>query len=279
MQRMKVRNLSKLALGCLLALGVSHAQASTITPQEWTTGSNLTDLGLMVWDQNAATSYSVDLNINLLSFIAQEATTNMTWNLDSVFTSFAATGDALTFNIAAANIGTPNPSYVYQDPNDSIMYSYQTGQSGSNYIPANMKPNTVIADQGKVQGEWTTQGSTGSEVTSYTLSTAYFNNVQWGVGQNTNQNHSAVYRGTGTDSLSVDIISSPGSSTIAATNFPVHLPIGYFSLSEVSGSYLLTWSSGATATATVPEPAEIGLFLTGLASLLGLRKRNSVSQV
>ena len=233
----------------------------------------------MVWDQNAATSYSVDLNINLLSFIAQEATTNMTWNLDSVFTSFAATGDALTFNIAAANIGTPNPSYVYQDPNDSIMYSYQTGKSGSNYIPANMKPNTVIADQGKVQGEWTTQGSTGSEVTSNTLSTAYFNNVQWGLGQNTNQNHSAVYRGTGTDSLSVDIISSPGSSTIAATNFPVHLPIGYFSLSEVSGSYLLTWSSGATATATVPEPAEIGLFLTGLASLLGLRKRNSVSQV
>ena len=274
MQLKKVSLYSRLALGCVLAVGIQNAKAD-ITPLQWTTTSNQTDLGLMVWDQAAATSYAVDLNVSLLTFISEEATTNITWDLDSVFTSFAATGDALTFNIAAANIGTPNPSYVYQDPNDSIMYSYQTGQSGSNYIPANMKPNTVIADQGKVQGEWTTQGSTGSEVTSYTLSTAYFNNVQWGVGQNTNQNHSAVYRGTGTDSLSVDIISSPGSSTIAATNFPVSLPAGYFSLSNSGGSYYLTWSATSAASAAVPVPAAAWLFLGGVMTMLGFRKRNT----
>ena len=282
MQMIKGSSVSKLALGCLLALGVSHAQASTITPQEWTSSSNASDLGLMVWDQTAATSYAVDLNISLLSFIAQEATTNMTWNLDSIFTSFAATGDQLAFNIAAANYGTPNPSYIYQDPNDTLLYSYQTGETGLNYYATTLKQAQILGDQNKIVGEFITQqGGAGSEVVT-SNSAAYYGSSFWGNGQgNSIPNHSTVYGGSGTNSLSLALYTSPGASTVSGTAFNLTLPSGTFSLSQVSGSYLLSYSDGviSSSSTSVPEPAEIGLFLTGLASLLGLRKRNSVSRV
>jgi hypothetical protein len=230
----------------------------------------------MVWDPVAATSYAVDLNVSLLTFIAEQATTNITWDLNSVFTSFASTGDALTFNIAAANYGTPNPSYIYQDPNDTLLYSYQTGETGLNYYATTLKQAQILGDQNKIVGEFITQqGGAGSEVVTST-SAAYYGSSFWGNGQgNSIPNHSTVYGGSGTNSLSLALYTSPGASTVSGTPFTLTLPSGYFSLSQSAGSYYLNWSATSAASTAVPVPAAVWLFLGGVMTMLGFRKKKS----
>lgn len=273
MQMKKAGRYSKLVLGGLLVLGMTNAKAD-LTPLMWTSTSNLADLGLNVWDQNAATSYAVDLNIPLLTFMAEQSTTNLTWDLDSVFTSFASTGDALTFNIAGANIGTTSP--VYKDPNDSLLYSYQTGETGSNYFTTTYKQAQILTNQSNVQGEFGTQLVTGSEVAT-SSSPAYFNYTGgWGIGQIGNQNHSTVYGGGGADALSVAFYNSPGSATISSTAFIDTFPTGYFYLSQSSGNYYLNWSATAAATSAVPVPGAVWLFLGGVLTILGFHKRKAI---
>ncbi|MDD4915426.1 MAG: hypothetical protein PHW13_10385 [Methylococcales bacterium] len=268
MQMIKVGRYTRLALGCVLAWGVSNAKAD-ITPQMWTGSSNPSDLGLMVWDQNAATSYAVDLNISLLSFMSQEATTNMTWDLDSVFTSFASTGDALTFNIAGANYGLTRA-----DPNDSLLFSYPTGNTASSYLTSTYTESLVLKNQNVVQSEWSLQGTVGAETVNSSNSAYFADPINyWNVGQGgPTQNHSAVYGGGGADALSVAFYNSPGGTVKTSTPYITTEPAGYFSLSESGGNYYLNWSSTAAVSA-VPVPGAVWLFLSGILTLQGFRKR------
>jgi hypothetical protein len=269
MQMKKAGRYSKLVLGGILALAVSNAQAD-ITPQMWTSSSTLSDLGLNVWDQSAGTSYGVDLNLDLTSFRAQAATTNMTWDLDSIFTSFASTGDALTFNIAGANYGTGTT-----DPNDALMFSYETGKSGTNYFPSTLKTSQVNANQNIVQSEYgvTLALSGGGEMVNST-NPGYFNYAGgWGIGQGGTQNRSTVYGGSGANSLSVVFYNSPGGTVVTSTPFTTTKPTGYFSLSQTGGSYYLNWTSSAVS--AVPVPGAVWLFLGGMMTLLGFQKRKA----
>lgn len=272
MQMKKLGRYTKLALGCALAMGAGAARAD-MTPMMWTSSSNLSDLGLMVWDQNAATSYAVDLNIDLQTFISEEASTNMTWDLDSAFTSFASTGDPLTFNIAAANYGVTR-----SDTTDSLLFSYPTGYSGSNYFASVFSESLVAKNQNVVQQEWTLQGTAGSETVN-SSNVAYFadSNNYWNVGQSiATQNHSSVYGGSGADSLNVIFYNSPGGTVKSSTSYITTEPTGYFYLSQAAGNYYLNWSA-TPAVSAVPVPGAVWMFLGGLMTLQGLRKRKALS--
>jgi hypothetical protein len=285
---MKKRNLmavAKVPLAIMLLGGVNSAYAdltlqaagliqnipgaSTVTPSA--------DLFITIWDQKANDSYSVDLGLNIHTFEADAASTNITWNLDNSFKTFAATGDALTYNVAGVdeNISSAGKAVYSNTTNDTVLMSFPTG--GSAFSAGGFTGANLSGFENKVAAFINSNSSNSSEIITDTNNGAYFNSSQWGVGQgNSSGIDSAVAGGGGANKLSVIYLNTPG-TTIAARNFTSTamtetLPAGYFSLNAANDT--LAWTSNVVT--AVPVPGMTWLFLGGVMTLLASQKRKSV---
>jgi hypothetical protein len=276
---MKARNLAdykKLPLAILLACGgVNSAVADlqTIGPvtQQTLPGGILPTVNvfLNVWDQAASTSYSVDLGVPLLTFEAEASSTSLTWDLDSTFKTFAATGDAMTYNVAAVN---ENGGVHNNTTADSLMLSYPTGLQSQTFSATIAYPK-FNSDQSVVVGFINLLNSTGQE-TQTSSSAGYFNSVFWGIGESIGNQLSASTDGT--NQLSAFFLNTPSLASIkTTTNMTEFSPTGYFSLNLTNDT--LVWTS--TAVTAVPVPGAVWLFLGGILTLLGGQKRKSAFKV
>ena len=273
---MKTRNLAAyktLPLAILLACGglSSSAQADLqtagpVTQQILANGVLPTvDVFLNVWDQGASTSYSVDLGIPILTFETVASGQSFTWDLDSAFQTFAATGDVLTYNIAGVN---ENGGVHNNTTNDALLVSYPTGLLSQSFSATIAYPK-FNSDQSVVVGFINLLNSTGQETQS-SSSAGYFNSTSWGIGESIGSQLSATTGGA--NQLSVLFLNTPNLATIkTTTNMTEFSPTGYFSLNLANDT--LVWTS--TAASAVPLPGAVWLFLGGMLTLLGGQKRKA----
>jgi len=261
----------KLALGVLLASGVNMAQAD-LTPVALTNG-NTTDLVFTAWDPIAQDSYAVDLNLDIQSFWSAAGSTNYTWDLDSQFSSFAAAGNPITFNLAAENWVTPPAGIT----NDSLLETFQTGSTKQTIKPEYIY---MFENQNIVQGYFQTVANAGGQEVFTSAQSGYFvdQSGDWGTGQGSpSTNHSTIFGGGGVDELTAVYYHTTGASPgTGSTAVSLTDSTGYFSISQSGSNYYLNWTSNVSA---VPVPGAVWLFLGGLMSMLGLQKRKSSSAV
>jgi hypothetical protein len=258
-----------------LVFGVSVAQADLTGLPVTPVSTQNSNLFLAVWDPTAQFSYSADLGVNLLTFISEAATTNLSWNLDSAFASFHAAGNPLQFNIAAANQISPKAT-----TDDALLLSHETGSTWGiqqlTEINLVKNQNNVVGYENYLRDYYSIYGSqivNGNPPAGTPVDPAYFNfnNGQfWGVGQAVpNWIASTTVGGGGLDQLSVISYQTNGAALpkngdpTIVTQFS-----GYFSLDTTNNT--LTWTSNATA---VPVPGAVWLFLGGLMSLMGMMRR------
>ena len=264
-----------LLLACCINTTQADQTLSTAGPVLQTLQNNLyvstPDIFLNVWDQTAGDSYNVDLGVNLHTFIAEAATTNITWNLDSYFKSFASAGNPLTFNIA----GVDENGNVKTSTNDSVLLSYPTGLESSTFA-ASLNYHLFATNQTLVNNYIETlsgnvlithSGAQSAEIVTDQNNPAYFGSTTWGIGEGTPGVLSAVSGGGGANELSVLFLNTPGGSVTNGTVIPQTLPAGYFSLNAANDT--LVWNANSTA---VPLPGAVWLFVGGLLGLLGSQK-------
>jgi len=273
------------ALAMCLAFGINNAQAaiSNGAPTIQAGGSGVAgELFLNVWDQAAATSYSIDLGVTVGDFLAG-AYTSTFWNLDQRFVDWAAaTGDPLTFNVAGNN------SYVGLNSADyGVLMSRKTGASAPGAITMNSLTNLFttriaaratalnIAHVAQNSGATATDFTADlSEVTTTNVS-SYFNKA-WGSSMNiSGWVGSATVRNGGNPDQTVDFffIHSPGGGSVGSSTQAVFDKLdGYLSLDVANAK--LTWTSNV---APVPVPGAVWLFLSGMLAVLRVQKRSGIS--
>lgn len=274
MKTIKPDGYQKLVFGVLLACGAAGAQADQTLSTNGLPVGGSNDIFLTVWDQPAATSYSVDLGVSMPTFEAEVASGNITWNLDSVFQSFAATGDNLIWNIAGVNAVTKTTTA------DSVLQSYGYGEISQSFTSLTVAYATMAGMQALVGGEINNLYAYGSQVVTNTNDPAYFASAGWGVSQGVGSSiDSTTTSGTTTfnalfpqsvNKLGVIFLNAPGGTVKSTTTVVDTIPVGYFSLNTSNDT--LVWSATAPASA-VPVPGAIWLFLGGVMSMLGLQKR------
>jgi len=271
------------ALAMCLAFGINNAQAaiSNGAPTIQAGGSGVAgELFLNVWDQAAATSYSIDLGVTVGSFLAG-AYTSTFWNLDQRFVDWAAaTSDPLTFNVAGNN------SYVGLNSADyGVLLSRRSGTSAPGAITMNAlttvttkvrdRANALnIAEVAQNGGATATDFAADlSEVTTTNVS-SYFGSA-WGTSMNiSGWVGSATVRNGATPDQTLDFffIHSPGGTVGSSTHAVFDKLDGYLSLDIANAK--LTWTSNV---APVPVPGAVWLFLSGMLAVLRVQKRSGIS--
>jgi len=273
MKVIKIAGFKKLAAGMCLVAVINPAQADILTIP---VVSGSTDLILTAWDSTAKVSYATDLNLSLQGpqgFASQAATSNFTWDLDTSFASFVASGDPITYSIAAANqVRAVNAN----GNNDALLLSYQTGNAGNNNATDLSFTNLGI-NQGNVINFITALSGVGSETVTNPLDAAYFNTTFWGVSQGAgSRDGTTTVGGGGLNELSVYYqYATPVSATKLPAGYTPSVQTlypGYFSINL--GNDTLNWS--ASAPATVPVPGAVWLFLGGVLTMLGFQKRKAM---
>jgi hypothetical protein len=254
-----INSYKKLALGIALATSVSGANAAVVQMP-------INDVFLSVWDATTQTSFSADLGVDLTTFVGQVGS-NLTYQLGSTFASWAASGNALTYNIAGTNQISPKNTTV-----DGVMLSSAYGN------PIWITPPvyfTLLTEQTIVKNRVNDINVDGNEIVVGNTAQSYFNstNFPWGVSQGAAAvDQSTTVGGGGLNQLLVQYVTTTGSATVA-NNTVMNLQTlsGYFSLNTANST--LNWTS--TAVSSVPVPAAVWLFMGGLMSVLGFQKRKS----
>ncbi|MBD9360603.1 hypothetical protein [Methylomonas fluvii] len=264
---------------CLMA-GINTAQAAIDNGapliQAGGTGS-AGELFLNVWDQAAATSYSIDLGTTVGDFLSGNLSPTF-GHLDQRFIDWAATtSDPLIFNVASNN------SYVgFQDPNMGVLLSRRTGASDPGHITVStlLTWNTRVRDRAIALNIAEVAQNPGATATDYaanlsevttTGASSYFGYTFWtktmGI---SGWDGSAKVRSSGVEDETLDFyfVHSPGGSVVASTRAVFDKLEGQFSLDIANAK--LVWTPTVTA---VPLPGAVWLFLGGLVSLLRLQKR------
>ncbi|WKJ92120.1 hypothetical protein QZJ86_08265 [Methylomonas montana] len=238
------------------------------------------EMFLNVWDQAAATSYSIDLGTTVESFLAgKQASTS--WNLDQRFVDWASlTSDPLTFNVAGNN------SYVgVNDADFGVLMSRRTGSSApggiamttlatwGNKVMARANALNINQDAQNGDASNTDFPLNLSEVTTNNIS-SYFNNT-WGASMNiAGWVGSAVVRNGETPDQTVNFffVHSPGGAVAGGTPAVFDKLGGFLSLDVANAK--LNWTSTA---APVPVPGAVWLFLSGMLAVLRVQKRSGFS--
>ncbi|WP_020483016.1 hypothetical protein [Methylomonas sp. MK1] len=269
---------------CLVA-GMNSAQAaiSNGAPTIQPGGSGVAgELFLNVWDQAAATSYSIDLGVTVGDFLAGSQVSSY-WNLDQRFVNWAAaTSDPLTFNVAGNN------SYVGLNSADyGVLLSRRTGASapGSFSMSALATVTTRISARATALNIAEVAQNSGATATDYaadlsevttTNASSYFDKA-WGTSMNiSGWVGSATVRNGGNpdQTLNLFFIHSPGGTVASGTPVVFNELDGFLSLDIASAK--LTWTSNV---APVPVPGAVWLFLSGILAVLRVQKRSGVASI
>lgn len=276
MKMTKTGGFKKLALGVVLACGVNGAQAATLI-------TNLNDVFLSVWDATSASSYTLDLGVDINTFGTTYGASDHSWALDSVFSGWTgvggiAHGNQLAFNVAGVNqivgAATARSSLLNSLVNSfNPLLGTSWPQGGSNYFTFLTEQNNVLHRINDLNL------STSSELVTDPTVAAYFvsPNYPWGVSQHMGQDQSSYVLGTVVDPglynhLNISYVTGTGSGTVTnATQMATNILTGFFSLDVANST--LNWTS--TAVTAVPVPGAVWLFMGGLLSMLGLQKRKS----
>lgn len=271
---------------CLVA-GITTAQAAIDNgaPLIQASGTgNPGEMFLNVWDQAAATSYSIDLGTTVESFLAGSQTAT-SWSLDQRFIDWAATTtDPLTFNVAGNN------SYVGMNSADfGVLMSRTTGTSKPGSITmVNLqnlytsrirdRANALNITSGLENGgaSPTDFAADLSEVTTSNLS-SYFGYSFWGKSMGIpGWIGSGVVRNGDTPDTTVDLyfIHSPGGPVQGSTKAVFDNLDGYLSLDVANAK--LSWTPNVAA---VPVPGAVWLFLSGMLAVLRVQKRSGIASI
>ena len=273
----------KLALAICIACGVNSAQAAISNGGYIGTALGAGQSGelfLNIWDQAAATSYSLDLGTTVDSFLTSYKS-SQTWNLDQRFIDWAAlTSDPLTFNVAANNSYGLRPNNI----NYGVLMSRLTGYTAPGHITNTSLTTGYVsrmqarADALNIPADAQNGGASNtdfaknlSEVTT-TNASSYFGNAFWGkemgipgwVG-------SAVVRNGSVADTTVDLFMIHANGGAAIGSQPAIFTNLKGTLSLDVADAKLIW------TAPVPLPGAAWLFMGGLFAALKLQRRKAVS--
>jgi hypothetical protein len=229
------------------------------------------ELFLSVWDETAQKSYSLDLGVTAEQLLANPA--GRTWALGQRFRDFAATGNPLKFNVAAANtFGTVNAppaglapagygilTSVRDNPAEKAKADGRTGTSGTeiqqiaSFIQGrvnNLNLNAVFQKYGGSPSGSAPMGDFTENLDEVTDGTrdvyrSYFNYL-WGeniANKVPFSTTAAVRSGSGEDTLLLYFLGleAPGSAKLLATNLSAS---GDRKLRLDPAAATLTWGEG-----------------------------------
>lgn len=276
------------------AAGGAHAAIANGGPHIVPTDGNSASSGelfLSVWDQTSSFSYSLDLGVTVEDFLVSQSTPR-TWALDQRFADFAAAGNPLKFNIAAANTygGVSSANYgivtsVLNIPTQiDKINSFQgkaANQLGQMSSAVQQRVNRLNLSSSAQNGAAVTDFALNlSELTDGTADThnAYFA-TEWGNGLGGKQTAANTTATVGSltdpdETLALFFLHLQGAG-VNKTQVD-QLGGGTFTFALDVANKQLVWSSSV---APVPIPAGVWLLSSALAALGFLRRPEQASSV
>jgi hypothetical protein len=269
-----MKTLLRFAVAGALMAGYATAQAQSLP------GSGSSDLWLFVSDQAAKTTFAEDTGISLSSLLPGPYTAGASLNTSQPANFTVAASAALTAYINAANsssqtlewavlgsqYGASNPS----DPSNQTagasiaVYDYASGTTANSKVKAmtfaNMSNvgNGLNGDLSTLVGSYTTGG------TSYALGNPNFN--VWGEGTGAVGGSTNLY-GQGLDQSNIGLGTQTTLFGVTGNGNAGKVQ------SYVLGTNLTLTSAGVLQVSSVPLPAAVWLFGSGLLGLIGVGRR------
>jgi hypothetical protein len=274
-----MKTILRFAVAGALMAGYATAQAQSLP------SSGSSDLWLFVSDQAAHTTFAEDTGVTLSSILSGPFTTGASLSTSKAANFSVAASSALTAYINAANTaghtlewGVLGSQFANQNPNDSSNWAAGTAitvfdlaatTSNNNKVKALTFPN-LGAIGGGVDGDLSALVQAGYNTggTSYNLTDVKV----WGEGIG-NQAGSTDLYGQGNDQSGIGLGTAANLYGVTGNGNPSKLQ------SYLLGTNLTLGTNGVLSVSSVPLPAAVWLFGSGLLGLIGVGRRKAAAAV